>query len=93
MVNIGIEGMMILGTFGAGYAGYQWGPWAGVFFGIVCGLLGGLLLGLATITVGVDHIIAGRRHQHPGAGPGAVPVTVGVHRRSRWGTTTVAAGQ
>ena len=30
MVNIGIEGMMILGTFGAGYAGYQWGPWAGV---------------------------------------------------------------
>ena len=59
VVNIGIEGMMILGTFGAGYAGYQWGPWAGVFFGIVCGLLGGLLLGLATITVGVDHIIAG----------------------------------
>jgi len=58
-VNIGIEGMMILGTFGAGYAGYQWGPWAGVFFGIVCGLLGGLLLGLVTITVGVDHIIAG----------------------------------
>ena len=59
VVNIGIEGMMILGTFGAGYAGYQWGPWAGVFFGIVCGLLGGLLLGLVTITVGVDHIIAG----------------------------------
>jgi len=59
VVNIGIEGMMILGTFGAGYAGYQWGPWAGVFFGVVCGLLGGLLLGLVTITVGVDHIIAG----------------------------------
>ena len=59
MVNIGIEGMMILGTFGAGYAGYQWGPWAGVFFGVVCGLLGGLLHGLVTITVGVDHIISG----------------------------------
>ena len=29
VVNIGIEGMMILGTFGAGFAGYQWGPWAG----------------------------------------------------------------
>jgi len=59
VVNIGIEGMMILGTFGAGYAGYQWGPWAGVFFGVVCGLLGGLLHALVTVTVGVDHIISG----------------------------------
>ncbi len=59
VVNIGIEGMMVLGTFGAGYAGYQWGPWAGAFFGVVCGLLGGLLHGLVTITVGVDHIISG----------------------------------
>ena len=30
VVNIGLEGMMILGTWGAGWAGYQWGPWAGV---------------------------------------------------------------
>lgn len=59
VVNIGLEGMMILGTFGAGWAGYQWGPWAGVGFGVVCGMLGGLLLGLAAITFGVDHIIAG----------------------------------
>jgi simple sugar transport system permease protein len=59
VVNIGLEGMMILGTFGAGWAGYQWGPWAGVFFGVVCGALGGLLMGLAAITFGVDHIIAG----------------------------------
>ena len=27
VVNIGLEGMMILGTWGAGWAGYQWG-WA-----------------------------------------------------------------
>lgn len=59
VVNIGLEGMMILGTFGAGWAGYQWGPWAGVAFGMFCGVLGGLLLGLAAITFGVDHIIAG----------------------------------
>ncbi|MEO7125158.1 MAG: ABC transporter permease, partial [Nakamurella sp.] len=59
VVNIGLEGMMILGTFGAGWAGYQWGPWAGVFFGVVCGALGGLLMGVAAITFGVDHIIAG----------------------------------
>ena len=59
VVNIGIEGMMILGTFGAGYAGYQWGPWAGVAFGMFCGLLGGLLHAMATVTFGVDHIISG----------------------------------
>ena len=33
VVNIGLEGMMILGTWGAGWAGYQWGPWAGVLVG------------------------------------------------------------
>lgn len=59
VVNIGIEGMMVLGTFGCGWIGYQWGPWAGVVCGVLCGVLGGLLHGLATITFGVDHIISG----------------------------------
>ena len=59
IVNIGLEGMMVLGTFGCGVVGYKYGPWAGVVTGMLCGLLGGLLLGLATITFGVDHIIAG----------------------------------
>ena len=30
VVNIGLEGMMILGTWGAGYFGYHYGAWAGV---------------------------------------------------------------
>ena len=34
VVNIGLEGMMILGTWGAGWAAYQWGPWTGVLVGI-----------------------------------------------------------
>ena len=59
VVNIGLEGMMILGTFGCGWAGYQWGPWVGVLVGIACGALGGLLHALATVTFGVDHIISG----------------------------------
>jgi simple sugar transport system permease protein len=59
IVNIGLEGMMVLGTFGCGFIGYQWGPWAGVVAGVLCGLLGGLLLALSTVTFGVDHIIAG----------------------------------
>ena len=59
VVNIGLEGMMILGTFGAGWAGYQWGPWAGLGFAIFMGSLGGLLHALATVTFGVDHIVSG----------------------------------
>src|SRR6266545_315228 len=51
--------MMILGTFGAGLAGYQWGPWAGAAFGLILGALGGLLHAVATVTFGVDHIISG----------------------------------
>jgi simple sugar transport system permease protein len=59
VVNIGLEGMMILGTFGAGWAGYQWGPWAGVLTGVALGALGGLLHAVATVTFGVDHIVSG----------------------------------
>lgn len=59
VVNIGLEGLMVLGTFGCGWAGYQWGPWAGVVAGMICGVLGGLLMSLAIVTFGVDHIIAG----------------------------------
>ena len=59
VVNIGLEGMMVLGTWGAGFAGYQWGPWAGIAFGLILGALGGLLHALATVTFGVDHIVSG----------------------------------
>jgi len=59
VVNIGLEGMMILGTWGAGFAGWQWGPWAGVAFAVVMGALGGLLHALATVTFGVDQIVSG----------------------------------
>ncbi|CAB4344255.1 MAG: ABC transporter permease [Actinobacteria bacterium] len=59
VVNIGLEGMMILGTFGAGWAGWQWGAWAGVLAGVIFGALGGLLLAVACVSFGVDQIIAG----------------------------------
>ena len=59
VVNIGLEGMMVLGTFGAGYFGYQFGPWAGVLFAALLGAMGGLLHALATVTFGVDQIISG----------------------------------
>ena len=59
VVNIGLEGMMILGTWGAGWAGYQWGWAAALVGGVVFGMLGGLLHAVATVTFGVDHVVSG----------------------------------
>ncbi|MGW7821259.1 ABC transporter permease [Streptomyces puniciscabiei] len=59
VVNIGLEGMMILGTFGAGWVGWQSSPWLGLLCGIGFGVLGGLLHAVATVTFGVDHIVSG----------------------------------
>lgn len=59
VVNIGLEGMMVLGTWFAAWAGWHWGPWAALIGGAVGGMLGGLLHALATVTFGVDHIVSG----------------------------------
>ena len=59
VVNIGLEGMMIMGTWGAGWAGYQWGAWTGVLVGVALGAVGGLLHAVATVSFGVDHIVSG----------------------------------
>jgi ABC-type uncharacterized transport system permease subunit len=59
VVNIGLDGMMILGTWGAGWAGYQWGWQGAVLGGLVMGALGGLLHAVATVTFGVDHVVSG----------------------------------
>lgn len=59
IANIGLEGMMVLGTWGAGWAGWHWGPWAALLGGAVFGMLGGLLHALATVTFGIDQIVSG----------------------------------
>ncbi|OQD52543.1 ABC transporter permease [Streptomyces phaeoluteigriseus] len=59
VVNIGLEGMMVLGTWFGAWAGYQWGPWTGVAFGIIGGALGGVLHAIATVTFKVNHIVSG----------------------------------
>ncbi|MFF7655019.1 ABC transporter permease [Streptomyces sp. NPDC007983] len=59
VVNIGLEGMMILGTFFGAWAGYQSNPWVGVLAGVLGGAVGGLVHAVATVTFGVDHIISG----------------------------------
>ena len=59
IVNIGLEGMLIVGTLGAGYFGYHYGWVAGVVGAVVFGLLAGALHALATVVFGVDHIVSG----------------------------------
>jgi simple sugar transport system permease protein len=59
VVNIGLEGMMILGTWGAGWAGTTYGPWWGLVAGTLFGAVGGLLHAVATVTFGVDQIVSG----------------------------------
>ncbi len=59
VVNIGLDGMMILGTWGAGFGGYQWGWGGAVIGGILMGALGGLLHAVATVSFGVDHVVSG----------------------------------
>ena len=59
VVNIGLEGQMILGTWGAAYFTYFYGPWAGLLGAAALGAVGGALHALATVTFGVDHIVSG----------------------------------
>lgn len=60
VVNIGLEGMMILGTWFGAWGALQFGsPWWGLVAGLVGGALGGLLHAIATVTFGVDQIVSG----------------------------------
>jgi simple sugar transport system permease protein len=60
VVNIGLEGLLVLGTWFGAYGTIVTGsPWLGMVFAVVAGGLGALLMAVATVTFGVDHIIAG----------------------------------
>lgn len=68
VVNIGLEGMMILGTWFGAWGAVEFGVWEGVLLGIVGGALGGLLHAVATVTFGVDHVVSGVAINILGAG-------------------------
>lgn len=59
IVNIGLEGMMILGTWFGAWGALEFGPWGGLLIGGLGGALGGLLHAVATVSFGIDHIISG----------------------------------
>ncbi|HCQ19219.1 ABC transporter permease [Dermacoccus nishinomiyaensis] len=68
VVNIGLEGMMIMGSWSAAYAAYHWGAWAGVIAAIAGGMLFGVLHAIATVFFGVDQIVSGVAINLLGAG-------------------------
>ena len=57
--NIGLEGMMVLGTWFGAWGALEFGPWWGIVIGIAGGAAGGLLHAVATVGFGVDHIVSG----------------------------------
>jgi ABC-type uncharacterized transport system permease subunit len=59
VVNIGLEGMMIMGTLGAGYFTFHYGVVAGILGALAFGALTGVVHAVATVTFGVDHIVSG----------------------------------
>ena len=59
VVNIGLEGMMIMGAWAGGMIGSQHGPWIGLFAAVCFGTVGALIHAVATVTFGVDHVVSG----------------------------------
>lgn len=59
ILNIGIEGMMILGTWFGAYGAWQFGPWVGLLLAVLGGMLGGLIHAVATIRFNIDQVISG----------------------------------
>ncbi|MBT5581089.1 MAG: ABC transporter permease [Acidimicrobiaceae bacterium] len=59
VVNIGLEGMLVLGMWFGTWGTINYGPWWGLVIGILGGGLGALVHAIATVSFGVDHIISG----------------------------------
>ncbi|HEV3505603.1 MAG TPA: ABC transporter permease [Actinomycetes bacterium] len=59
IVNIGIDGMMIFGTWFGAWGALQWGPVAGLLTAVAAGVAVAALHALATVTFRVDHIVSG----------------------------------
>jgi general nucleoside transport system permease protein len=59
VVNIGIDGMMIFGTWFGAWGALQWGPVAGLLTAVVAGVAVAAIHAVATVTFRVDHIVSG----------------------------------
>jgi simple sugar transport system permease protein len=59
VVNIGIDGMMIFGTWFGAWGALHWGPVVGLLVAIAGGMAVALIHAIATVTFRVDHIVSG----------------------------------
>jgi len=59
IVNIGLEGLMVVGTVMGAWGSINWGPVAGLLIGAAAGMLFSLVHAVATVTFRVDHIVSG----------------------------------
>ncbi len=60
VVNLALEGMMLVGAFGAAYGQYRTGSaMMGVLLALLCGLSVALLFAFVTVTLKADQIVAG----------------------------------
>jgi simple sugar transport system permease protein len=60
IVNIAMEGIMIMGAFSAAVAALATGnPWIGMLVGVLIGGVFSLLHAFATITLHLDHVVSG----------------------------------
>ena len=59
VINVGLEGMMIGGTWMAGLFGTLGGPWAALLGGVVGGLVFGVLMAVLCIEMGINQLIVG----------------------------------
>ncbi|MEW1707641.1 ABC transporter permease [Microbacterium sp. NPDC089190] len=59
VINVGLEGMMIGGTWGAGLFGWFGGPWVALIGGVVGGLVFGLLMAVLCLELGLNQLVVG----------------------------------
>ncbi|NCE65288.1 ABC transporter permease [Pseudoflavonifractor sp. 524-17] len=60
IINFAMEGIMIMGAFFGVYGSHMTGnPWIGAVFGMLAGLAASMVLGVMSISVKVDQVVAG----------------------------------
>jgi simple sugar transport system permease protein len=59
VINIGIEGIMIVGTWLGGFGAWKWGSWAGIGLAMVGGAIVGLIHAVAVVRFNIDHSVSG----------------------------------
>ena len=59
VINIGLEGMMIVGTWTAAWFGYLHGPYVGILAAAVFGLASGFFHAILTVKIGIDQAVSG----------------------------------